>query len=178
MSDDIDTSDSIQEKTPNSTDDSDFTDGHEARMFTKMVKRTEWVVPMMFYDGDSLCNMNYLQLGHSDVDPIAQEFREEYAKIASMMFYPFLNKNDLLLNNSHWNLFERELNRHNNNETTLFWPKGFEILQNIESRRNLQHNIEKREDAVTRNTRNRLPTTKARPFENNKDSQDMGGIIP
>eukprot|EP00956_Cyclotella_meneghiniana_P032179 scaffold87347_cov52-Cyclotella_meneghiniana.AAC.2 len=178
ISDDIDTSDSIEETTPNSTDDSDFTDGHEARMFTKMVKRTEWVVPMMFYDGESLCNMNYLQLGHSDVDPIAQEFREEYAKIALMMFYPFRNKNDLLLNNSHWDLFKRELNKHNNNKTTLFWPKGFEILQNIENRRNLQHNIEKREDAVTRNTRNRLPTAKVRPFENNKDAQDMGGIIP
>eukprot|EP00956_Cyclotella_meneghiniana_P045903 scaffold389750_cov169-Cyclotella_meneghiniana.AAC.1 len=123
ISDNIDTSDSIEETTPNSTDDSDFTDGHEARMFTKMVKRTEWVVPMMFYDGDSLCNMKYLQLGHSDVDPITQEFREEYAQIALMMFYPFRNKNDLLLNNSHWDLFEQELNRHNNDETTLFWPK-------------------------------------------------------
>ena len=95
-----------------------------------------------------------------------------------MMFYPFRNKSDLLLNDNHWDLFEQELNRHNNGEKTLFWSKGFEILQNIENRRNLQHNIERREDAVTRNTRNRLPTTKKRPFESTKDGPDIGGVIP
>ena len=178
MSDDTENIDSTKSTKSNNADESEFTKGHEARMYTKMIKRTQWVVPMMFYDGDSLCNMEHLQLGHSEANPIAQELREEYAKVALMMFYPFRNKNDLLLNDNHWDLFEQELNRHNNGEKTLFWSKGFEILQNIENRRNLQHNIERREDTVTRNTRNRLPTTKTRPFESTKDGPDIGGVIP
>ena len=179
MSDDEETIGSLYtDSMPNNGDDLEFIEGHEAKMYTKLVKLTQWVIPMMFYDGDSLCNMEHLQLGHSEVNPIAKELREEYAKIALMMFYPFRNKSDLLLNNNHWDLFEQELTRHNNGQTTLFWPKGFEILQNIENRRNLQHKIEKREDTVTRNTRNRLPTAKPRPFESNKDAPDIAGLIP
>ena len=160
------------------TEDLEFTEGHEAKMFTKLTRLKQWVVPMMFYDGDSLCNIELLDLGHTDVNPIAQDFREEYAKIALMMFYPFREKSDLMIDGSHWNLFAKELNKHNMGETTLFWPKGFEILQNIENRRNLQHNIEKREDTVTRNTRNRLPTEKKKPFEADKNKPNPGNMIP
>ena len=180
--DESDDEETIQSFTTNSLsnqdDDLEFTEGHEARMYTKMIKRTQWVVPMMFYDGESLCNIQHLQLGQTEVNPIAKELREEYAKMALMMFYPFRNKSDLLLNDNHWDLFEQELTKHNNGETTLFWPKGFEILQNIENRRNLQHNIEKREDTVTRNTRNRIPTVAPKPFTSNEDTSNIENLIP
>ena len=97
----------------------------------------------MFYDGDSICKIKLLDLGRTETNPVAKEFREEYAKNALLMFYPFRNKMDLMIDNSHWKLFEQELNKYNNGKLTLFWQKSFEILQNIEDRKNLQHNIEK-----------------------------------
>ena len=36
------------------------------------------------------------------------------------------------------------------------WTKGFEILQNIEDRKAMQQDVEKRKDEVTRSTKNRL----------------------
>ena len=156
----------------------EFIEGHEARMFTKLSKLKQWVVPMMFYDGDRICKIELLDLGRTETNPIAKEFREEYAKTALMMFYPFRDKTDLMINNSHWILFEQELNKYNNGEPTVFWKKGFEILQNIEDRKNLQHNIEKREDKVTRETRNRLPTETTKPFQTDKNDPDPTTLIP
>jgi len=89
----------------------EFIEGHEARMFTKLSKLKQWVVPMMFYDGDRICKIELLDLGRTETNPIAKEFREEYAKTALMMFYPFRDKADLMINNSHWILFEQELNK-------------------------------------------------------------------
>ena len=156
----------------------EFIDGHEARYFTKLSKLKQWVVPMMFYDGDSICNIELLDLGRTETNPVTKEFSEEYAKNALLMFYPFRDKMDLMIDNSHWKLFERELNKYNNGEPTLFWQKGFEILQNIEDRKNLQHNIEKREDKVTRETRNRLPTDTTKPFQTDKNNPDPENMIP
>ena len=156
----------------------EFIEGHEARMFTKLSKLKQWVVPMMFYDGDRICKIELLDLGRTETNPIAKEFREEYAKTALMMFYPFRDKADLMINNSHWILFEQELNKYNNGEPTVFWKKGFEILQNIEDRKNLQHNIEKREDKVTRETRNRLPMETTKPFQTDKNDPDPTTLIP
>ena len=156
----------------------EFINGHEARMFTKLSKLKQWVVPMMFYDGERICKIELLDLGRTETNPIAKEFREEYAKTALMMFYPFRDKTDLMINNSHWMLFEQELNKYNSGEPTVFWQKGFEILQNIEDRKNLQHNIEKREDKVTRETRNRLPTDTTKPFQTNKNDPNPETLIP
>ena len=156
----------------------EFIDGHEARYFTKLSKLKQWVVPMMFYDGDSICNIELLDLGRTETNQVAKEFREEYAKNALLMFYPFRDKMDLMIDNSHWKLFEQELNKYNNGEPTLFWQKGFEILQNIEDRKNLQRNIEKREDKVTRETRNRLPADTTKPFDKNKNNPDPEKMIP
>eukprot|EP00956_Cyclotella_meneghiniana_P018737 scaffold31477_cov36-Cyclotella_meneghiniana.AAC.2 len=156
----------------------EFIDGHEARYFTKLSKLKQWVVPMMFYDGDTICNIELLDLGRTETNPIAKEFREEYAKTALMMFYPFRDKTDLMIDNSHWILFEQELNKYNNGEPTLFWQKGFEILQNIEDRKNLQHNIEKRDDKVSRETRNRLPVDTTKPFDTSKNNPDPKTMVP
>ncbi len=46
-------------------------------------------------------------------------------------FYPFRQLNDLKTDGSYWKLFRKELKKHINNEDTVFWKKGFEILQNI-----------------------------------------------
>ena len=67
-----------------------------------------------------------------------QRIREEYAKIALLMFYPFRTVDDIKLQGSHWKLFQRELESYNNGENTVMWKEGFEILQNIEDRKMMQ----------------------------------------
>jgi hypothetical protein len=57
-----------------------------------------------------------------------------YAKIAFLMFYPFRQLNKLTCAGSYWTKFYKELQHHLNKETTKFWKKGFNILQNIEDR--------------------------------------------
>ena len=58
----------------------------------------------------------------------------DYAKMALMMFYPFRELKDLKKDNSYWNTFEEELDRHLEGKETTFWKIGFEILQNMEDR--------------------------------------------
>jgi hypothetical protein len=60
--------------------------------------------------------------------------REMYAKIALLTFYLFQQLNDLKYDGSYWKMFHHDLEKHINNEDTVFWKKGFEILQNIHDR--------------------------------------------
>ena len=113
---------------------------------------------MMYYDGARLCNSFKPQICNSECDENTHDKREDYAKIALMMFYPFRKLEDLQLNGSYWNLFFRELQLFKKNERTTMWKKGFDILQNIENRRVLQCHTLKRQDHITRNTINKLDT--------------------
>ena len=54
--------------------------------------------------------------------------REKYAKMALLLFHPFRSRDDLLLNGSFWNKYIMSINDANGQ----FWPKGLEILQNIQ----------------------------------------------
>ena len=106
----------------------------------------------MFYEDESLCSIEHLQLGNSKTNVITDQTREYYAKTALLMFYPFRVIEDIMIEGSYWKLFHSELQKFNKGEETVFWSKGFEILQNIENRRHLQHGIKKRDDKVIRAT--------------------------
>lgn len=129
-----------------------FTEGHPAQMYTKLTQLKRWVVPLMFYEDESLCSIEHLQLGNSKTNVITDQIREYYAKTALLMFYPFRVTEDIMIEGSYWKLFHSELIKFNKGEETVFWSKGFEILQNIENRRHLQHGVKKRDDKVIRET--------------------------
>ncbi len=74
------------------------------------------------------------------------------------MFYPFQQLNDLKYNGSYWKLFHNELERHNNNEETVFWKKGFEILQNIQDRSTLAKHVKHARDPISITTKNEQPS--------------------
>jgi hypothetical protein len=57
------------------------------------------------------------------------------------MFYPFPQLTDLTCEKSYWKKFDQELTKHNKKENTIFWKKGFEILQNIQDRDTLQKHV-------------------------------------
>ena len=145
---------------PNTRSQSDselnFLEGHSGRHFTKLRKLPSSVIPIMFYDSDRLAELRLLDLTSNLVYEETQRIREEYAKIALLMFYPFRTIEDIKLQGSHWKLFQRELESYNNGENTVMWKEGFEILQNIEDRKMMQQNVEKRKDEITRSTKNRL----------------------
>lgn len=145
---------------PNNQSQSDselnFLEGHSGRHFTKLRKLPSSVIPIMFYDNERLADLRLLDLTSNLVYEETQRIREEYAKIALLMFYPFRTVEDIKLQGSHWKLFQRELESYNNGENTVMWKEGFEILQNIEDRKMMQQNVEKRKDEITRSTKNRL----------------------
>ncbi len=74
------------------------------------------------------------------------------------MFYPFRQLNDLKYDGSYWKLFHNELGRHNNNEETVFWKKGFEILQNIQDRSTLEKHVKRARDPISITTKNEQPS--------------------
>jgi hypothetical protein len=80
-----------------------------------------------------------------------------YAKMALLMFYPFRDLNDLKSNGSYWRLFHNELKKHINKEKTVFWKKGFEILQNIQDRSTLEKHVKRARDPISMTTRNEKP---------------------
>eukprot|EP00956_Cyclotella_meneghiniana_P030273 scaffold75683_cov50-Cyclotella_meneghiniana.AAC.1 len=91
-----------------------FVDGHPARMYTKLTQLKQWVIPLMFYEDESLCSIEHLQLDSTNVNIITEQTREYYAKTALLMFYPFRCIEDIMLDGSHWKLFHSELQKFNN----------------------------------------------------------------
>lgn len=154
-----------------------FVDGHPARMYTKLTQLKQWVIPLMFYEDESLCSIEHLQLDNTNVNIITEQTREYYAKTALLMFYPFRCIEDIMLDGSHWKLFHSELQKFNNGLPTTFWSKGFDILQNIENRNHLQHNVKKREDKVTRNSLC-LTLNEPRAFANKYHQQNPEELTP
>ena len=122
-----------------------------------------WVVPMTYYDGARLCSISNLRIRKQECGENTTELREEYAKQGLLMFYPLRKLEDIQINGSYWNLFERELFLFKRNENTTMWKKGFEILQNIENRRLL--------NAILQNnmiTSLNSPSTNSTPTVNRK----------
>ena len=73
------------------------------------------------------------------------------------MFHPFQQLNDLKCDGSYWKMFHNELEKHINKEDTVFWKKGFEILQNIQDRPTLEKHVKRARDPISITTKNETP---------------------
>jgi hypothetical protein len=76
------------------------------------------------------------------------------------MFYPFCQLTDLTCKKSYWKKFHQELTKQNKNKNTIFWKKGFEILQNIQDRDTLQKHVRRARDPIYMVTVNEKPDEK------------------
>jgi hypothetical protein len=114
-------------------------------------------IPRIALPKGKLCPLNKLDLKCTNPPQHVVGKREIYAKIALLMFYPFQQLNDLKYNGSYWKLFNNELERHNNKEKTVFWKKGFEILQNIQDRSTLEKHVKRARDPISITTKNEKP---------------------
>jgi hypothetical protein len=97
--------------------------------------------------------------------------------MALVMFYPFRTLNDLKLHDSYWKLFNKQRLCHNQKKNTKFWAKGFEILQNIEDRLNIQKNLKRARDPITITTINIQPTETIKSKNNYTNMTQIADIL-
>jgi len=117
-----------------------FPTEHPGHEFAYMHPLKVPAVVVVSYPEEKVCLLKELELTSDNPSQLAKEKRENYAMVALMMFYPFRTLDDLLLNDSYWTTFDRELKGYFNNMKTVFWAEGFKILQNIEDRMSMHEN--------------------------------------
>ena len=58
-----------------------------------------------------------------------------------------------------------------------FWTKGFEILQNIEDRSNIQKNLKRARDPITMTTLNKQPNETNKGKTNHTNMEQVADIL-
>jgi len=135
-----------------------FSDSHPGKKFSHLAKLVLPVIPKVSLPKGKLCKIEDLELNSSNPSVETVSCREDYAKMALLMFYPFRHKDELKLNGSYWEKFNKEretwIGQKNANSpiTTEFWPKGFEILQNMQDRMTLEKKMKRARDPTTKIT--------------------------
>ncbi len=109
---------------------------------------------------DKLCALNELQLNAKNPTEDSIDKCEMYAKMALLMFYHFRQLADLTCKKSYQKKFHQKLTKHNKNENTIFWKKGFEILQNLQYRDTFQKQMRHARDPICMVTVNKKPDKK------------------
>ena len=99
------------------------------------------VIPKVFLPKGKLCNVEDLDLQNKHPCEFTQQKREDYSKQALLMFYPHQKLADIMLDESHWKLFFRELELYRSDQPTVFWKKGFQILQNIQDQNTMEKKL-------------------------------------
>ena len=129
-----------------------FASGHPGLLYSTCIKRDRYVVPRVYFNKGSLCSIEDLDMNNHHPAGHTVQAREQYAKIALLQFYPFRSANDLKINNSHWDLFMRELSKKRQGRKTKFRDYGFTVLQNINDRMTMQRQGTRPVDEITRQT--------------------------
>ena len=71
-------------------------------------------------------NVSELEMNNFNPSDAVIKVREEYAQMALLLFYPFRTRSDLKEDGSFWKKYRSSV------RDKTFWPKGLEILQNIQ----------------------------------------------
>lgn len=132
-----------------------FIKAHPGYNFSHLVKRQKEVIPIITIPRGKLGRIEHLELETTHPTEETSLIRENYAKMALMMFYPFRTLDDLKKNDSYWLLFESELKQFKEGYHTTFWRRGFVILQNIQDKYTLEKKIKlhRARDPITTNTK-------------------------
>ena len=94
------------------------------------------------------------------------------------MFYPFRQLNDLKYDGSYWRLFHNKLQKHINKEDTVFWKKGFKILQNIQDRSTLEKHVKHARDPISTTTKNKKTNeTNGTQTKSSEESSNIDNIL-
>ena len=155
-----------------------FKETHPGHKFSHLIQLRFPSIPRIALPEGKLCLLDELDLKCTNPPHHVVDKREMYAKIALLMFYPFRQLNDLKYDGSYWKLFHNELKKHINNEETVFWKKGFEILQNIQDRSTLEKHVKRARDPISINTINEKPNeTNGTQTKSLIGSSNIGDIL-
>ncbi len=135
-----------------------FKETHPGHKFSHLIQLKFPSILRIALPKGNLCYLNELDLKCTNPPQHVVGKHEMYAKIALLMFYPFWQLNDLKYDGSYWKLFHNEFESHNNNNETVFWKKGFEILQNIQDRSTLEKHVKCARDPISMTTKNEQPS--------------------
>ena len=121
-----------------------FEEGHPGRKYCYLKKCKNPFVPKVSSPKNMICDLEFLELDvehdmeHSEPSPSALQMREDYAKCALVLFYPFRDTELFVLSESDnclWDKFQRVMSEEvSDNEDPGFWPDGKYILQNMQDR--------------------------------------------
>ena len=119
-----------EDRSPNIGDSSNnifaLAEEHPSHKYMALHKRKNIAVPKINVT-KLLPNINDLVMHEPLNQPhevISQH--EQYAEISLVLFHPFRVHSDLVIDNSYWKKYYNLL------ITKTFWPKGLEILQNLQ----------------------------------------------
>lgn len=130
----------------------EFAPSHPSREHCYLGELVHEKIPKVYCDKYALCCIENLEIGKEEVNKHTYLCRENYARTALLLFYPYRKLDDLLTNGSFWETFYNALSDKRQQKETAFWGKGFDILQNIQDRITLQQSKERASDFITKNT--------------------------
>ena len=131
-----------------------FEEGHPGRKYCYLKKAKKPFIPKIASPKDMICDLELLELkeeeeeedddddddeyDHDSISPVVLQMRDDYAKCALVLFYPFRD-NELfcLSENDHslWGKFQRVMKNEVHNDGDIrFWSEGKHILQNMQDR--------------------------------------------
>ena len=122
-----------------------FFDEHPASKIMCMRKRKHLVIPQIS-STKLFANISELKMSVESPSDEVIAAREEYAKMALLLFYPFCTRSDLTENGSFWKKYRLSV------RDGTFWPKGLEILQNIQDINYNCAQLKKPVDPITAST--------------------------
>ncbi len=137
-----------------------FCETHPGYEFSYLMKLKHPTIPRIALPKEKLCPLKDLQLNTTKPTEESFDKCEIYAKMALLMFHPFRSLNDLTIEESYYEKFSQELQRHLERKITKFSKKGFRILQNIIYRMNLQKQLKRANDPIYMTTKNEKPNGK------------------
>jgi hypothetical protein len=125
-----------------------FKENHSGHKFSHLIQLKFPSIPMIALPKGKLCPLNELDLKCTNPPQHVDGKRE---------IFPFRQMNDLKYDGSYWKMFHNELEKQINKEDTVFWKKGFEILQYIQDRSTLEKHVKRGRDPILITTKNKKP---------------------
>ena len=98
---------------------------HPSHKYMVMSKRNQFIIPSIS-NNSLLPNIADLNILQDITDPSVTELRERYAMIVLLLFFPYRDQDDLLIDGSYWEKFKRATSE------KLFSQKSLEVIQNIQ----------------------------------------------
>ena len=149
-----------------------FTEFHPGAQFSYMTRLKHAAVPKIFMTRDKLCDIELLEIWNSEPNAETARRREDYAKYALMLFYPFRDLGGELKDvqsQSYWEKFKKEYIASNLDATGGFWFQGKTILQNMQDRLTNQKKMRRPQDPLVAATN----TPEAQGKMNNKGRSEF-----